>query len=138
MQPSILSLSFNSLRPIFAHFMLVHRDLNALPQFKNAVVTIGTFDGVHAGHRKIIEQLKAEAKQISGETVIITFHPHPRQVVREGQSPVPILTTLPEKNVLLEALQTTLLLFLSMHRFPINRQKIISFVFYSKNFIRIR
>ncbi len=89
---------------IFVLFMQVHRDLNTLPDFKNAVITIGTFDGVHAGHRKIIEQLAKEAAQINGETVIITFHPHPRRVVREGQSAVPILTTLPEKIALLESL----------------------------------
>ena len=85
-------------------FMLVHRDLSHLPQFHNAVVTIGTFDGVHAGHRKIIEQLKEEATQIEGETIIITFHPHPRKIVREGQMAVPILTTLLEKISLLESL----------------------------------
>jgi len=84
--------------------MLVHRDLSHLPQFSNAVVTIGTFDGVHAGHRKIIEQLKREAEKVNGETIIITFHPHPRKIVHEGQSAVPILTTLPEKIALLQAL----------------------------------
>lgn len=84
--------------------MQVHRDLSLLPRFRNAVVTIGTFDGVHAGHRKIIAQLKEEAEKVNGETVIITFHPHPRKVVHEGQSPVAILTTLDEKTKLLEAL----------------------------------
>lgn len=85
--------------------MQVHRDLSRLPVFRNAVITIGTFDGVHAGHRKIIEQLQEEAGKIGGETVIITFHPHPRQVVREGQAPVPILTTLPEKIALMQLLK---------------------------------
>lgn len=85
--------------------MLVHKDLSNLPRFRNAVVTIGTFDGVHAGHRKIIEQLKREAEQIGGETIIITFHPHPRKIVHEGQSAVPILTTLAEKIALLQSLQ---------------------------------
>ncbi len=83
--------------------MQVHRDIEQLPPFKNAVITIGTFDGVHTGHQKIIAQLKKEAALINGETVIITFHPHPRKVVREGQSPVAILTTLNEKIALLEA-----------------------------------
>jgi len=92
------------LHPIFAPFMLVHRDLSQLPHFHNAVVTIGTFDGVHAGHRKIIEQLKREAEKVEGETIIITFHPHPRRIVHEGQTAVPILTTLPEKIALLQSL----------------------------------
>ncbi len=84
-------------------FMQVHIDVNSLPVFQHAVVTIGTFDGVHLGHRQIIRQLKEEAALIQGETVIITFHPHPRKIVREGQSPVPILSTLSEKIALLEA-----------------------------------
>lgn len=81
--------------------MQVHRDIGQLPVFNNAVITIGTFDGVHTGHQTIIQQLKKEAAEVNGETVIITFHPHPRMVVREGQSPVPILTTLEEKINLL-------------------------------------
>ena len=83
--------------------MQVHIDVNSLPVFQHAVVTIGTFDGVHLGHRQIIRQLKEEAALIQGETVIITFHPHPRKIVREGQSPVPVLSTLSEKIALLEA-----------------------------------
>ena len=103
---AISSLRFrgSGLHPIFAPFMLVHRDLSHLPHFRNAVVTIGTFDGVHSGHRKIIEQLKREAEKVDGETIIITFHPHPRRIVHEGQSAVPILTTLPEKIALLQSL----------------------------------
>lgn len=87
---------------IFAASMKVHRDTGLLPTFRNAVITIGTFDGVHAGHQQIIAQLKKEAQLVNGETVIITFHPHPRKVVREGQSAVAILTTLNEKIALLE------------------------------------
>ncbi len=82
--------------------MLIHRDLSFLPVFKNAVVTIGSFDGVHIGHQQIIEQLKTEAKKINGETVIITFNPHPRKILYHAQFSVPILTTLNEKIELLE------------------------------------
>ncbi len=57
--------------------MKVHRDITNLPSFKNAVVTIGTFDGVHTGHLQIINQLKKEAELVNGESVIITFHPLP-------------------------------------------------------------
>ncbi len=80
--------------------MKVHYDLNKLPVFTNPVITIGTFDGVHSGHQQIMAQLKKEAAKVNGETVIITFHPHPRKIV-SGQQ-VFILTTLPEKIILLE------------------------------------
>ena len=84
--------------------MKVHRELaQLLPGFKKAVVTIGTFDGVHVGHRQIIAQLKEEAVRIGGETVIITFHPHPRKIVSFPGANVKLLTTLDEKIELLEA-----------------------------------
>lgn len=79
--------------------MQVHTHTDQLPVFKNAVVTIGTFDGVHTGHQQIITQLKEEAHAINGETVIITFHPHPRKVVSHKE--VFILNTLQEKIELL-------------------------------------
>ncbi len=84
--------------------MRVHRELaGSLPEFNRAVVTIGTFDGVHMGHRKIIAQLKEEAARIDGETVIITFHPHPRKIVSSVPGDIKLLTTLQEKISLLEA-----------------------------------
>ena len=85
--------------------MQVHRDINNLPIFKNAVVTIGTFDGVHTGHLQIINQLKKEATLINGETVIITFDPHPRMVINKkdiSKGSIRLLNTLPEKIELLE------------------------------------
>lgn len=48
---------------------------------KNAVVTIGTFDGVHLGHQAIFKEMCRLAKEVDGETVVVTFHPHPRQVL---------------------------------------------------------
>ncbi|HTN07694.1 bifunctional riboflavin kinase/FAD synthetase [Agriterribacter sp.] len=78
----------------------IHHNIAQLPVFNNAVVTIGTFDGVHSGHKHILNQLKAEAKSISGETVIITFHPHPRKIVSYTHK-VRLLNTLEEKIALL-------------------------------------
>jgi riboflavin kinase/FMN adenylyltransferase len=82
--------------------MQVHRDLDHLPEFRNAIITIGTFDGVHAGHRFIIEQLEQAANTCGGETVIITFDPHPREVLQPKPNNIRLLTTLPEKIALLE------------------------------------
>ena len=83
-------------------FMKVHRDIDHLPVFQNAVITIGTFDGVHQGHQKIIENLKQEAEKINGETVIITFHPHPRKVVSSAILGIRLINTLQEKIELLD------------------------------------
>ncbi|MCE2825455.1 MAG: adenylyltransferase/cytidyltransferase family protein, partial [Sediminibacterium sp.] len=75
--------------------MKVHYELApSLPAFRNAVLTIGTFDGVHKGHQKIIQQLKETATAVNGETVIITFHPHPRKIVSSVPGDVKLLTTL--------------------------------------------
>ena len=81
--------------------MQVHRDIQGLPGFRKGVITIGTFDGVHLGHQQIISQLKEEALHIGGETVIITFHPHPRKVIASS-SAVQLLNTIEEKIWLLE------------------------------------
>ncbi len=83
--------------------MKVYRDINHLPDFRNAVITIGTFDGVHLGHRSILNQLREVAGRINGETIIITFHPHPRRIVGTQPQPVQLLNSLPEKITLLEA-----------------------------------
>lgn len=77
--------------------MQVHRDIDTLPVFRNAVITIGTFDGVHMGHRQVIDKLKAEAKAVGGESVIITFHPHPRKVVSSTILGIRLINTLDEK-----------------------------------------
>lgn len=84
--------------------MQVHYDIDHLPIFKNAVITIGTFDGVHMGHRQIIDKLKQEAKAINGETAIVTFHPHPRKVVSSTILGIRLINTLDEKIGLLESL----------------------------------
>ena len=82
--------------------MKVHYSTDNLPAFRNAVITIGTFDGVHRGHRQIIESLKATAAEAGGESVIITFHPHPRKIVSSVITGVRLINTLPEKISLLE------------------------------------
>ena len=82
--------------------MKVYFSTETIPAFKKAVVTIGTFDGVHTGHKSILEQLKREAARIGGETVIITFHPHPRKVIVSGQPAIHLINTIDEKIELLE------------------------------------
>jgi riboflavin kinase/FMN adenylyltransferase len=81
--------------------MQIHYHTEQLPAFRRAVITIGTFDGVHTGHAQILQQLRQEAARIDGETVIVTFFPHPRKVVRGGVAAVQLLNTLEEKIRLL-------------------------------------
>ncbi|HRN91057.1 MAG TPA: bifunctional riboflavin kinase/FAD synthetase [Ferruginibacter sp.] len=81
--------------------MQIHRNIEALPQLSRAVLTIGTFDGVHLGHARIMQQLVQTAAAIGGTTVVITFYPHPRHVI-EGEAPIGLLTTQEEKYAILE------------------------------------
>lgn len=61
--------------------MQIHRSFETLGNIKNPVVTTGTFDGVHFGHKVIISRLNFLARGINGESVLITFHPHPRKIL---------------------------------------------------------
>lgn len=77
--------------------------LEADIQIPNAHLTIGTFDGVHIGHQKIIGQLNQRAKENGGQSVLFTFDPHPRMVLNPNE-PVPLLQTRKEKLEKLERL----------------------------------
>lgn len=68
---------------------------------KKSVVTIGTFDGVHIGHKKILEKIIFNAKELNCESVVLTFFPHPRMVLQDN-SVVQLLNTVDEKTILLE------------------------------------
>ena len=82
--------------------MQVHYDLENFKKLDFAVVTSGTFDGVHLGHQKILDKLKKIAQQKNGESVIITFFPHPRMVLFNDSQNLKLLNTLTEKIQLLE------------------------------------
>ena len=80
--------------------MKIFRDIKDLPSFKNAVITIGSFDGVHRGHQKIIKRINHLAKEIEGESIIITFYPHPRKIIYPKDNSLELLTSLEEKIAL--------------------------------------
>jgi riboflavin kinase/FMN adenylyltransferase len=82
--------------------MKIYEGLSNLPNIPNPVVTSGTFDGVHLGHQKILIQIKESARQLKGETVLITFWPHPRLVLYPDQHNLRLLSTFEEKTKLLE------------------------------------
>ena len=77
--------------------MNIYRGLSALPEFRNSVITIGSYDGVHLGHQKILKRIQQLAEEIEGEDVVITFHPHPREIVYPKDGDLQIITSLDEK-----------------------------------------
>ena len=82
--------------------MKVYTDIDSLPVFTRAVITTGSFDGVHTGHAQIIAQLIKEADNINGTPVLITFYPHPKQIVQIKDKPLFVINTPQEKYVLLQ------------------------------------
>jgi len=84
--------------------MNIYNNINEFKRLDNAVVTIGTFDGVHTGHRKIISDLKSLAAETGGETVVLTFFPHPRMILHPEDDSIKMLTTMDEKAEMLEEL----------------------------------
>ncbi|MCF8415484.1 MAG: bifunctional riboflavin kinase/FAD synthetase [Crocinitomicaceae bacterium] len=77
--------------------MKVFSGFDSILEIKNPVLTIGTFDGVHIGHQKIIERLNEEAAKIDGESVLFTFYPHPRMVLFPDSHGLKLIQTQAEK-----------------------------------------
>lgn len=82
--------------------MQVYKDWENLPELEGTVLTVGSFDGVHGGHQKILEQIKSIAKRDGKQSVVMTFHPHPRTVVYPNENNLRLLSSLEEKQDLLE------------------------------------
>jgi riboflavin kinase / FMN adenylyltransferase len=82
--------------------MRIYYSLDDFAPVKNAVVTSGTFDGVHLGHQKILGRLKEIATKSQGETVVITFWPHPRLILKPEDESLRLLNTFEEKAELLK------------------------------------
>jgi len=77
--------------------MKIYRSLEDFSPVENAVVTIGTFDGVHIGHQKILVHLKEAAQKINGETIILTFFPHPRLIINPDDDSLRLINDIEEK-----------------------------------------
>lgn len=84
--------------------MKVLYDIADFETDKPVILTQGTFDGVHFGHRKILSHVVNEAKKIGGESVLLTFYPHPRLVLYPDDNELKLLTTIEEKVELVEGL----------------------------------
>ena len=82
--------------------MKIYNHIDEFTRLDNAVVTIGTFDGVHVGHQKIISRLLEITRQTGGESVILTFFPHPRMILHPEDANLKLISTMSEKANLLE------------------------------------
>ena len=76
--------------------------LEDVPDMNNLVLTQGTFDGVHAGHQKVLKQVVQRAQELNGESMLLTFYPHPRLVLQPNDKSLKLLTTIEEKCRLVE------------------------------------
>jgi FAD synthase len=83
--------------------MNVFNNIDSLPAFRRPVVTVGSFDGVHRGHLFLLDVLRERAAACGGESVVVTFGAHPRQVLGSGEEKLRLLTSPDEKARLLAA-----------------------------------
>lgn len=84
--------------------MKIYHQLSDFKKLDNAIVTIGTFDGVHFGHQKIIKRLCELAKNSEGESVLLTFFPHPRMIIDPENQELKMINTIEEKAQILASL----------------------------------
>ena len=84
--------------------MKIYHHISEFNKLDNAVAAIGTFDGVHYGHQKIINRLSEIAASTGGETVIVTFFPHPRLIIDPENQDLKMINTIAEKAAMLEKL----------------------------------
>ena len=82
--------------------MIVARSVGEIVRDTKSVVTVGTFDGVHRAHQEIVREVVFRAKRNEGRSVVVTFDPHPKEVVASKRGPVQLLTTIDERIELLK------------------------------------
>ena len=91
-------------------------ELKNIERVPNTVLTVGTFDGVHRGHRALIEKVVEKARKRNARSVVVTFDPHPREIINPGKSGIQMLTTLKERSELLEDIGVDVLLVIPFDR----------------------
>ena len=89
------------------------KDVDRVP---NTVLTVGTFDGVHAGHRVLMDTVLKKADEREARSVILTFDPHPREIINPGEAGIKLLSTLQERRAVLEELGIDTLLVIPFDR----------------------
>lgn len=88
-------------------------DIERLP---NTVLTVGTFDGVHEGHKSLISRVVQEAKVRNARSMVVSFDPHPREIIQKGDARIRLLTTLEERREILSELHVDILLIIPFDR----------------------
>lgn len=106
--------------------MNIYQNINEFKAKRDVVITTGTFDGVHVGHRKIIQRVTELAKKINGESVLLTFFPHPRMVLYPEQNDLRLINTIEER---IELLKETGIDHLIIHPFTKEFSRITSLDF---------
>lgn len=91
-------------------------ELKNITHQPNSVVTVGTFDGVHKGHRALIETVVSKARERDARSVVVTFDPHPREIINPGKGGIKLLTTLKERCEILEDMGVDVLLVIPFDR----------------------
>jgi len=81
--------------------MQIYQDFLEVEHNDNTIITLGTFDGIHLGHKEIIEAVVQKATEFGGRSLLITFSPHPRKVIPGGNK-IKLLSTLSEKKKIIE------------------------------------
>ncbi|MEX0685979.1 MAG: bifunctional riboflavin kinase/FAD synthetase [Balneolales bacterium] len=81
-----------------------------------SVVTVGTFDGVHEGHKKLIQTVVEKARSRGARSVVVSFDPHPREIINPGSSGIKLLTTLEERRTILSELGVDLMVVIPFDR----------------------
>ncbi|MEK9139291.1 MAG: bifunctional riboflavin kinase/FAD synthetase [Bacteroidota bacterium] len=89
--------------------MIVGRSLEEITRDPASVVTVGTFDGVHLAHQEIIREVVNRARMNESRSVVVTFEPHPKEVVGKGQQPVRLLSTLEERTEMIRKMHVDML-----------------------------
>ena len=95
--------------------MQIFDNIGALASYKDVILTIGSFDGVHGAHQKIIRRLTAIAEEVKGTSVVISFYPHPRTVI-DPDFQFTVITTEDERNELLKQLGVDVLLRIPLQK----------------------
>jgi riboflavin kinase/FMN adenylyltransferase len=90
--------------------------LNDVTFDSNSVITVGTFDGVHEGHKTIIKRVVDSAREIGARSILVTFDPHPREIINPGKKGIKLLTTLEERAEILDDLGITMMVVIPFDR----------------------